>query len=79
MIWSLQDAKNRFSEVVDRAQREGPQRVTRRGKDAVVVVSAEEWGSLSGRTLAEFFESSPLAGSNLEIERDRSPVRAVEL
>ena len=79
MVWSLQDAKNRFSEVVDRAQREGPQRVTRRGKDAAVVVSAEQWASLSNRTLADFLESSPLAGLDLEIVRDKSAVRDVEL
>lgn len=42
-VWKLQDAKARFSEVVRRAQSEGPQRVTVHGKDAVVVMSAEEY------------------------------------
>jgi prevent-host-death family protein len=41
--WKLQDAKARFSEVVRRARSEGPQRVTVHGKDAVVVVAAEEF------------------------------------
>lgn len=41
--WKLQDAKARFSEVVRRAQSEGPQRVTVHGKDAVVVMSAKEY------------------------------------
>jgi prevent-host-death family protein len=41
--WKLQDAKARFSEVVRRAQSEGPQHVTVHGKDAVVVVSASEF------------------------------------
>ena len=41
--WQLQDAKARFSELVDRAQSHGPQIVTRRGEEAVVVVSAREW------------------------------------
>lgn len=45
--WQLQDAKARFSEVVDRAQSEGPQVVTRRGEDAVVVVSARQWAATS--------------------------------
>src|SRR5260370_39346004 len=40
--WKLEDAKARFSEVVRRAQSEGPQRVTVRGRDAVVEISAEE-------------------------------------
>jgi prevent-host-death family protein len=41
--WKLQDAKARFSEVVRRAQSDGPQRVTVHGKDAVIVVSASEY------------------------------------
>ena len=42
--WKLQDAKARFSEVVRLAQSKGPQHVTIHGKDAVVIVSAEEFG-----------------------------------
>jgi prevent-host-death family protein len=81
MTWSLQDAKNRFSELVERARKEGPQEVTRHGQDAVVVVSAEEWRAIRGQspTLADFFPSSPLAGSGLEVERDVSPLRTVKL
>ena len=45
--WKLQDAKARFSEVVRRAQSEGPKRVTVHGKDAVVVVSASEFAKKS--------------------------------
>ena len=41
--WALQDAKNRFSELVECALTDGPQSVTRRGREAVVVVSAEEF------------------------------------
>src|ERR1700733_3341767 len=41
LAWKLEDAKARFSEVVRRARTEGPQRVTVRGKDAVVVIAAE--------------------------------------
>jgi prevent-host-death family protein len=43
--WSVQDAKNRFSEVVE-AAREKPQTVTKHGKRAVVVVAAEEYDRL---------------------------------
>lgn len=46
--WQLQDAKNRFSEVVRRASDEGPQTVTVHGKPAAVVVSAETWLRLTG-------------------------------
>lgn len=45
--WSVQDAKNRFSEVVEAAQ-EKPQTVTKHGKRAVVVVAAEEYDRLKG-------------------------------
>jgi prevent-host-death family protein len=45
--WPLQDAKNRFSEVVKRARIEGPQTVTLHGKPAAVVLSAEEFDRLS--------------------------------
>jgi prevent-host-death family protein len=46
--WQLQQAKNRFSELVEAALRKGPQEVTRHGKPAVVVVSKEEYDRLTG-------------------------------
>lgn len=46
--WTLQDAKNKFSAVVDAAMNGEPQRVTRRGHDAVVVLSSEEFDRLTG-------------------------------
>ena len=81
MIWSLQDAKNRFSEVVERARTEGPQRVSKHGREAVVIVSIEEWRAIEGkgRSLADFFADSPLAGSGLRIDRGDSLIRPVEL
>ena len=44
-IWSVQDAKNRFSEVVEAAQRR-PQTVTKHGRPAVVVIAADEYERL---------------------------------
>jgi antitoxin Phd len=46
MAWQLQDAKARFSELVDTTIKEGPQVVTRRGVEAVVLVPVEEWRRL---------------------------------
>jgi prevent-host-death family protein len=46
MTWPLQDAKNRFSELVQRARREGPQTVTLRGERAAVVLSAADYDAL---------------------------------
>ncbi len=50
MNWALRDAKNRFSEVVQRTKTEGPQEVTVRGKRAAVIVSAEEYDRLVSGT-----------------------------
>jgi antitoxin Phd len=72
--WQLQAAKARFSELFRKARAEGPQWVTRQGKDAVVVLAAEEFQRLTVRSrgpesLVEFFGKSPLAGANLNLER----------
>lgn len=48
--WQLQDAKNKFSELVDRAVEGEAQVVTRRGKRTAVLVSAEEYARLTGRS-----------------------------
>lgn len=70
-IWTVAEAKAHLSELIDRADREGPQTISRRGKEIVVVVATEEWHQKSTRkgSLAEFFANSPLAGSGIEIER----------
>ena len=52
MEWQLQDAKNRFSELVQRARQEGPQTVTLRGRRAAVVLSAEAYDALLGERLS---------------------------
>ena len=63
--WALQDAKNRFSAVVNAALSGDPQRVTRRGKPAVVVVSVEEYerlcqlGKANAPTLADMLLAMP--------------------
>jgi prevent-host-death family protein len=79
--WTVADAKARFSELVERAQSKGPQTITKHGRTAVVVVSAEEWERKSKRTgnLAEFFASSPLRESGIEIKRKKDRPRKVEL
>lgn len=78
--WQLQDAKNRFSELVNRALSAGPQVVTRRGKEVIVVLSQDDYQALQARqsTLVEFFRESPLFGVDLELEREASLPREVE-
>ncbi len=70
-IWTVAEAKAKFSEVLDRALSDGPQTITRNGKTTAVIVSAEEWTRRAKRegTLADFFANSPLRNSGLEIER----------
>jgi prevent-host-death family protein len=79
--WTVASAKARLSEVIDRALSEGPQSITRRGRDTVVVVSAEEWDRKTKRagSLAEFFIQSPLRGSELQVERLPGGLRATKL
>jgi len=79
--WQLQDAKNRFSEVVERALKEGPQTVTRRGTDAVVVIAAGHYHRLVGRRkgLVDFMRKSPVVGEELVVERGREAAREVDL
>ncbi len=80
MTWQLQEAKQRFSELVRRALRDGPQVVTRHGEDAVVVISMEEFKRLTGER--PDFKSFLLAERNwpeLEIERSREPAPKVDL
>ena len=80
--WQLQDAKNRLSEVVRKATDEGPQVITLRGDDAVVVVGADQYARLSRKpkaTLVDFFGKSPLRTVALDLTRSRETGGAVVL
>ena len=80
-IWQLQDAKNKFSEVVERAMVDGTQIVTRHGKKAVVVMAFDEYEKLTRQkgSLSEFLLSSPFGRSELAIERDKGMGRDIEI
>jgi len=82
--WQIQSAKARFSEVFRRARTEGPQRITRQGKEGVVMVAEEQYDRLVGKShqpknLVQFFRQSPLVGVALDLERDRDPGRDTDL
>jgi prevent-host-death family protein len=80
--WQIQDAKNQLSEVIARALKQGPQVITRHGRKTVVVVSYAEYKSLQKTQVkfSEFFRSSPLAGVELDLTRDKSlPRKALDL
>jgi prevent-host-death family protein len=79
--WSVADAKARLSELLDQAISDGPQSITRRGREVAIVVSVEEWHRKSSRVgnLAEFLAASPLRNSELSTRRVDAPARDVSL
>jgi antitoxin Phd len=78
-VWQLQEAKNKFSEVVDEAVRDGPQLITRHGVETVIILSYDEYRRLllGQKKLSAFFRESPLAyvADDLDLRRDQSPPR----
>jgi antitoxin Phd len=80
--WKLQDAKAHFSQVVRQARELGPQRVTVHGKDAVVILSAEDYARLvppaAQPSLHALLSCSPLRDLDFEHGSVRSPVRDIE-
>lgn len=78
--WQLQDAKQRFSELVRLTLEEGPQVVTRHGHEVVVVVPAETWRASQSpvRDFKTFLRSAP-DFEGLELDRARHLPRPVEL
>jgi len=81
--WRLQEAKAKLSELVRQAQTHGPQRVTLHGRDAVVVIAADEFDRLrrpvTGRDIVEALSASPLQEIEFERHSVKSPVRDVGL
>ncbi|RLB65439.1 MAG: type II toxin-antitoxin system prevent-host-death family antitoxin [Deltaproteobacteria bacterium] len=78
--WQLQEAKNKLSEVVARAETEGPQTITRHGVAVAVVVAADAFRrNEQPSSLADFFAQSPLRGVDLDLERDTDVGRDVDL
>src|SRR6266567_5261387 len=78
--WQIQSAKARFSEVFRLARTEGPQRITRQGKDGVIMLAEEQYDRLVGKShqpksLVQFFRQSPLVGINLDLEREHDTGR----
>ncbi len=83
-VWQLQDAKAKFSEVFRLARTEGPQLITRQGKDGVIMLPVEQYEQLVNRSrqpksLMQFFQESPLVGLELEFERSKETSRDIKL
>jgi antitoxin Phd len=82
--WQIRTAKARFSELFQRARTAGPQRITRQGKEGVVMISDEQYERLVAeshqpKSLVQFFRESPLVGVELNLERDKDAGRDIEL
>ena len=79
--WTVAEAKAKLSELIDKAQSEGPQKITKHGRTTAVIVAAEEWERKARRkgNLAEFLTTSPLRGSGLKLRRLPVRLRKIEL
>jgi prevent-host-death family protein len=83
VIWQVQTAKQRLSELIERAVNEGPQTITKHGRETVVVLEIEEYRRLAGATsdgmsFKEFLLSIP-KGDDLAIERSKDMPREIDL
>ena len=82
--WQLQEAKNRLSEVVDLALEEGPQTVTRHGREVVVIVAKQDFerrrrGRAGRGTLLTFLRGLGFAHTALKLDRPKDGDRDVGL
>jgi prevent-host-death family protein len=78
--WTVAEAKAKFSELIDKAQAQGPQKITKHGRTTAVIVAAEEWERKAERkgNLAEFLAASPLRGSGLKLRKLPVRLRGIE-
>ncbi|ADW67470.1 type II toxin-antitoxin system Phd/YefM family antitoxin [Granulicella tundricola] len=86
--WGIAKAKAQLSELIYEAEKTGPQKVTRSGRDVAVVLSIDEWKRLATpdrsetrpqRSVWDVLSNSPLRGSNLKIPRRRPSTRVIDL
>jgi prevent-host-death family protein len=80
MIWNVADAKNRLSEVLDRAGTEGPQKIRRRGQACVLIPEAQ-YEELTGKraSFIDFLRKGPRVDRLKPMPRSKSPMRATGL
>lgn len=79
--WTVAEAKAKFSELIDKAKAEGPQKITKHGRTTAVIVASEEWERKAERkgNLAEFLAASPLRRSGLKLKKLPVRLRRIEL
>lgn len=76
-IWQLQEAKNKFSQVINDALRYGPQVITKHGVETAVLLSYADYQEITAgrQKLSDFFRNSPLTGVEIDLTRDTSSIR----
>lgn len=79
--WAFQDAKAKLSELVKKAVNEGPQSISVRGEPTVVVLSEKDYRALTvpSVSIVDFFRKSPLMNIKLDLSRDKSLPREIDL
>ena len=79
--WQLQDAKSKFSQLVESAMADEPQIVTKHGHNAVVVLSYKDYEAMikPKNNIVDFFRDSPLAEAELDISRSKDFPREIDL
>lgn len=79
-VWQFQEAKAKLTELVNESKHR-PQIISRRGVNEAVVISIEKYRELTGQNenIVSFFQNSPLYGVELDLERDKSSIRDVDL
>lgn len=80
-IWQLQEAKARLSEMLRTCEEEGPQMLSVRGEERAVLLSKLDYEKLIGKQphLIDFLRASPLVGVPLDLQRDKSLDRDIDL
>jgi len=80
MQWRLAEAKNRFSEVINKALSEGPQQVLRRD-DTVIILSKKDYDKLTGKPsgFKDFLLNKTPQLDDLDLKRDTSQMRVLDL
>jgi len=79
--WQLQDAKAHFSELVKKAENEGPQRITVHGHSTAVVISSKDYEKLKQpkSSFVSFMRQSPLYGVELDLNREQTSIREADV
>lgn len=79
-IWKLQDAKSQFSKLVEQALKKGPQYVTRRGVEAVVILSIKDYEGLTPAkpSFKEVLLNCPKVEKDFEFSRQKDFPRKIE-